>query len=45
MTELSLSQMTSLGNFGRSLNVPAYLFEPKDTAELAQVFEIAKKMD
>ena len=45
MSELSLSQMTSLGNFGRSLNVPAYHFQPKEIAELLQVFELAKKYD
>ena len=43
MNELSLSQMAQLGNFGRSLNVPAYHFLPKDTAELGQFFELAKK--
>ena len=43
MSELSFSQMTPLGNFGRSLNVPAYLFQPKESAELPQVFELAKK--
>ena len=43
MSELSLSQMTSLGNFGHSLNVPAYHFQPKETSELLQVFELAKK--
>lgn len=43
MSELSLSQMASLGNFGRSLNAPAYHFQPKEGAEIAQVFELAKK--
>ncbi len=43
MSELSLSQMTYLGNFGHSLNVPAYHFQPKETADLAQVFALAKK--
>ena len=43
MSELSLSQMTSLGNFGRSLNVPAYLFQPKNTAELVEAFKVAKE--
>lgn len=43
MNELSLSQMTFVGNFGRSLNVPAYLFQPQDTAELAQAFDVARK--
>lgn len=43
MSELSFSQMTSLGNFGRSLNVPAYYFQAKSTDELAQVFTLAKE--
>ena len=43
MSELSLSQMTRLGNFGRSLKVPVYLFQPKETTELAQVFQLAGK--
>jgi decaprenylphospho-beta-D-ribofuranose 2-oxidase len=43
MSKLSLSQMTSLGNFGRSLNVPAYLFQPQESAELAQILELARE--
>jgi len=38
-----LSRMVSLGNFGRSLNAPACHFQPKESAEIAQVFELAKK--
>lgn len=45
LTTLSLaSSFASLGNVGRSLRVPSYVFTPTKPEDIAQVFQFARKV-